>query len=243
MALYKISASSIYVVGCGGVASYLLPVLIKLLAPLPVEERPVIHLFDGDKFEEKNIDRQLFAPAQVGMNKAEALADLYDPTGIMSSINPRFLTDSDTIEPNSLVIGCADNHAARKAILSLVDRFGGRAIIGGNEYTDAEAYFYQPDWKGGPLDPRVYYPDILTNERGDPTRPMSCQGMAATETPQLVLANFAAASQILWLLWFHYVERPTMDKEASFNVWPIRHFNTFSRFGTTLVQDKLPTKK
>lgn len=237
MVHYKVSVETIYIIGCGGVASWLLPPLLKLLNA--VELRPSVVLMDGDIFEDKNIDRQLFDENDIGTNKALALANLYENSYDNLYNTGAYLTDGVDINPQSLFFGCADNHAARKLILSMVDRYDGRAIIGANEYTDAEAYVYEPAWKDSPLDPRVYYPDILSNERGDPTRPTSCQGLAAEATPQLVLANQAAATQMLWLFWFHYIERPKLNRDESFNFWPIRHYNSFSRFGTDLVKDRM----
>lgn len=242
---FKISVNNIYVVGCGGVASWLLPPLLRLLRHQ--EPLPFVTLLDGDKFEEGNIDRQLFNHNYIGTNKATSLSDLYDDLYYNLDSEETFLTEGTDITPNSLLLGCADNHAARRTILYLCDRHNCRAIIGGNEYTDADAYFYEPALKDTPLDPRVYFPDILTDETGDPTRPRSCQGIAQEQTPQLVLANFSAANSMLWLLWFHYVERLRMPKSETYNFWPMRHFNSFSRFGTDLVKDRmaapLPTRK
>jgi PRTRC genetic system ThiF family protein len=63
-------------VGCGGTGSHLAFTLARLAyhcreAGLP----PVDLLFiDGDHVEAKNVGRQLFAPAEVGQNKAQTLA-------------------------------------------------------------------------------------------------------------------------------------------------------------------------
>lgn len=230
----------VFVVGAGGVASYLLPVLFKLLNGQ--ESPPVVTLIDGDKLETKNLDRQLFREDQIGKFKGEALVELYRPSykGDLNSIDRFFMEGIDGIIRNSLWLVCVDNHAARKAVLATVDSMGGRAIFGTNEYTDAEAYCYEPAWMGGPLDPRTYYPVILTDDRDDPTRPTSCQGEASIASPQLVLANSSAANFMLWLLWFHYIERPQLDSATTSEVWPHLHRNNFSRFSTTLTGE---TKK
>jgi len=242
---YKISVDTIHVVGCGGVASWLLPPLLRLLRIQPLQ--PFVMLHDGDAFEESNIDRQLFLYSNLGENKARATRNLYEELYDNMSCVDRFFTEGTEVEQNSLILGCADNHAARRTILYMCDRFNCRAIIGGNEYTDADAYYYEPQMKDSPLDPRVYFPDILTDETGDPTRPRSCQGVAQEQTPQLVFANFSAANAMMWLFWFHYAERPKMSREETYQYWPVRHYNTFTRFGTDLVKDRMaakpPTKK
>jgi len=57
--------------------------------------------------------------------------------------------------------------------------------------------------RGTPCDPRVYYPDILTDTTGSPIHAAGCTGEAQDETPQLVLANMWAAAHMLHLLWYH----------------------------------------
>jgi hypothetical protein len=230
---YKIAVNDVYIIGCGGVASWLLPPLIKLFRRQTPE--PNLILVDGDKLEKRNLDRQLFSPDCIGMHKAEALCGIHRHSYMSMSFRNEYMLEGMELAPNSLVLGCADNHVSRKVILASIDRFGGRAIIGGNEYTDAEAYVYEAAWRGTALDPRKFYPEILTDQRDDPTRPTSCQGVAAEAHPQLVLANFAAANHMLWLIWFHYVERPAMDKDETFEFWPVHHSNTFSRCNTKLL--------
>lgn len=185
---------SLYIIGCGGVGSWLAPSLCMLAG------RDNIVLVDGDNLEEKNLNRQLFSPQAIGHNKAWALAQVYN-----CSFEPVYYS-SGSIEVNKYdwLIGCVDNHPARAAILSTCDSVGCRAIIAANETHSAEAYFYQPDWRGCPLDPRVYYRDILQDTAGDPLAANSgCTGLAQVERPQLASANFMAAAlaQQLYIVW------------------------------------------
>ena len=226
--------NTVYVIGAGGVASWLLPALLKLLNQQ--WSPPQVVVFDGDTLEEKNLDRQLFPATCIGTNKATALADVYRGgyNGTLVA-DTRFFTEGfEGVARNALYLVCVDNHAARKAALEAVDVYGGRAVFGANEYTDAEAYIYEPAWRDTPLDPRVFYPVIKTDTTNDPVRPQSCQGVAAAESPQLVLANLSAATLMLWLVWFHYMERPGMSKAETFDYWPHHHRSTFSRFSTVL---------
>jgi hypothetical protein len=223
--------TEIVIIGCGGVASFLLPCLLKLL-----KGQTQVVLVDGDKLEMKNLDRQLFRIDQIGQNKAEALKDVLGAPENIRVVPSYFSMGALAVPEGTLIIGCADNHAARKAILETCDDRTGTAIIGGNEYTDADAYYYQFDWRGGPLDPRTYFPEINTDKTGDPTRPAGCQGEAQAQTPQLALANYAAANYMMWLLWFYFAEVRRMDKDT-FEFWPVRHFNSFTRCGTQLVRD------
>ena len=206
----------LYVIGCGGVGSWLTPKLVKLKKP--------VTLIDGDKLERKNLDRQLFDESDLGRHKSEALAAKYHCTPVTQYLTP------GSLEPRrSDILFCAvDNHAARKAVLDMCDTFRCAAVFGANEYTDAEAYWYEHDWKDTPRDPRVFYPDILTDTSDDPTRPQSCTGEAADARPQLVLANDWASGMMMHLYWYHTKERQHYPREF----WPTHHKVSFAKFST-----------
>lgn len=224
--------AEIIIIGCGGVASYLLPCLMKL-----VSRDVQIVLVDGDKLEMRNLDRQLFSITQIGENKAIALKQVMGAPDTIRVVPNYFSVGSLAISEGALLMGCADNHAARKAVLQTADDRTGYAIIGGNEFTDADAYFYEFGWRDGPLDPRSYFPEINTDKTGDPTQPASCQGVAQELNRQLALANFSAANHMLWLFWFYFAEVKRMNNE-SMPFWPVRHHNTFTRMGTELIKHK-----
>jgi len=61
----------IYIIGAGGVGSWLAPAMCKLVGPSHVV------IVDGDKLEEKNLDRQLFSTDEIGEFKSDALARKY----------------------------------------------------------------------------------------------------------------------------------------------------------------------
>lgn len=76
--------SSIYVVGCGGTGSRLVPMLAqfirsitKVYNPRGWLESPKIILVDGDDVEPKNLLRQNFVKNDIGKNKAVVLAQRY----------------------------------------------------------------------------------------------------------------------------------------------------------------------
>lgn len=191
------------VIGCGGVGSYLVPVLAKL-----VED---ILLMDGDTLEPKNLDRQQFRASDLGRNKAEALAERY---GLQH--RPQYFDVGvvGTIAGDLLIV-CADNHPARLAALETCDNTNCECIIAANETHSAEAYYYQPWWKGTRLDPRVFYPEILTDRTGDPRRrDAGCTGEAQQLRPQLASANFMAAALALQLFVVWVMERPKLASDA-----------------------------
>lgn len=182
------------IIGAGGVASYLLPVLIKSFHPHSLT------IVDKDKLEERNLDRQMFNSAHIGRNKAIALASQCCSCDLPVNIIEEWFDElTELPEDTDLIICVADNHLARKDALIQADKRNIPAVIGGNEYLDNEAYYYRPEWKGTTKDPRVRHPEILT--AGDTGSPTACTGLAQEASPQLAVANLGCAAKILHLLW------------------------------------------
>lgn len=221
-----------YIIGCGGVGSWLVPKLYKLTKN--------IFLVDGDSLEEKNLDRQLFNSDDIGEFKAYSLAYKY---GIgRENVRPEYYSlGMFDVNPTDVLWCCADNHACRREVLYTCDRYNCCAVIGANEYTDAEAYWYEPNWLDSHNDPRVFYPDILTDRSGDPLAPRGCTGAAAVARPQLVLANDWASGLMLHLWWFHTHERPRLEPDTE-PYWPVLHRCSATRWSTIRKDDRKPTE-
>jgi hypothetical protein len=226
-----------HIIGVGGVGSWLTHTLVKLVGDEPI----VLH--DGDRLEEKNLDRQLFSEEDIGQYKAEALSKKLGP----DFLNLYFTQHQAKYEEDDVLICCADNNPCRVAVLEEADRCSCRAIIAANEVTSAEAYFYDgapSDYfeAGGDLDPRVYYPELLKDKSGDPrAAAIGCTGAAQLAQPQLVSANFMAAglAQWLYILWVTNYEK----YNSSFN-WtslPYRFRANLSRLETSLIRDAIGT--
>jgi len=193
-----------YVIGAGGVGSFIVPVLCKLVGPSEVT------VMDGDILEEKNLDRQLFDEKYIGLDKAQSLADCYH----CSFLNEWFAFGAREYFSHDVLIVAVDNHPARAAALAACDYHKCRAIIAANEVHSSEAYFYQSDWKGTNLDPRVYYPEILTVTTGDPrSAAIGCTGVAQEENRQLVTANMQAASLAMHLYVVWEMEAQKLSEE------------------------------
>lgn len=213
------------IIGAGGTASWLVPLLKRMVSP-PAN----ITIMDGDILEARNIDRQLFDQSFIGWNKAEALSALHivDYFPYYLERNGTALSELQQNRPIECLWCCADNHPARRLCLDLVDQERALlAIIGGNEYTDSEAYPYLPAWKGSSADPRQYYPELLTDRSNDPTNP-ACQGPAQAQNRQLALANYLSAGMMVHLWWFITNHGHEVDKLN----WPQRHWSTFASFNT-----------
>lgn len=220
----------IYLIGAGGIGGQLLSTLLLTLAQ--AKDPPSVTIIDGDTVEERNLDRQLFETKHIGVNKAVALADCNKENYSGLITVPDYFYDGFEVKERAVFFCCVDNHPARRAILNTIDRTQGFGIFGGNEYTDEEAFVYHYEWQGGPLDPRVYYPSILTDHTGDPMIAMAgCTGEAQAAAPQLAIANKGAAFYMLKLFWFYFVELAKLDRETM-PIWPIRFSSNFSRCST-----------
>lgn len=134
--------SNIYVVGCGGTGSRLIPALVQFIRSITKEHVPTgwlgttnIVLIDGDIVEQKNLIRQNFIQNDVNKNKAAVLANRYGKHFGMNVVAyPHFIEATDnsaTIKGkianvtgaqlqsgDDLVIMCVDSAKARRLILN-----------------------------------------------------------------------------------------------------------------------------
>jgi hypothetical protein len=194
-----------YVIGCGGVGSALVPSFCLLKTPQEVT------LLDGDTLERKNLNRQMFDASQVGLNKALALAARYGCHAL-----PEWFSRGK-LRPGRMdwLLCLADNHRTRLETLEVCDDHGCQAILAANETHSAEAYYYRRHWRGTARDPRVYYPELATDRRGDPrAAAIGCTGEAQERNRQLVSANLMAAAlaEHLFVLWSF--KAPRLDPET-----------------------------
>ncbi len=194
-----------YIIGCGGVGSAIVPSFCLLKSPAEVT------LIDGDTIERKNLNRQMFTAEQIGWNKAAALAGKYGCHSI-----PEWYARGKLRHTRSDWLIClVDNHRTRLEVLEVCDDYGCQVICAANEMHSAEAYYYRRAWQNTPRDPRVYYPELSTDESGDPRRTsIGCTGEMQEANRQLVSANLMAAAlaEHLFVLW--HLKAPRLDKET-----------------------------
>jgi hypothetical protein len=139
--------------------------------------------------------------------------------------------------PGDWLLVCADNHPARNAALLAVDQFRCKCIVGCNETHSAEAFYYEHGWMDGPLDPRVYYPEIATSQADNPAaRGAGCTGEAQEKNLQLVTANMMAAAQMahLYVLWG--MEAKKLDKSTKPHL-SHHNFSVLGQVGCHLIKD------
>lgn len=114
--MHEYNQLQIVLVGCGGTGSWLAPAVARIARMLSEQGRKIELTFcDPDKVEEKNIYRQNFCAAEIGKNKADALAERY---GMAWGVEIKSLPGKYkiSISTDTIVIGCVDNAAARRSI-------------------------------------------------------------------------------------------------------------------------------
>jgi hypothetical protein len=224
---------NIHVVGCGGVASYAVPVLSKLVQYRGGQ----LTLQDKDVLEERNLERQLFNPRSVGLGKARALADTLRP--VKAKVVDAWFTQGQSVVQGTILLGFVDNHRGRKAILDAVDHAPDgsvTAIIAGNGMYCADAYVYRSEWRGTLCDPRVRFPEILTDESGDPTRHCNDEEVLQETGGQTAVANFQAAQYALQLFTAWYLIEGLEDFRGSS---PVDIRGNFSKVTVTTLDKQM----
>jgi PRTRC genetic system ThiF family protein len=124
----------IILVGCGGTGSWLAPSLARLARAMQESGRNVkLCYIDPDTVEAVNVPRQNFCEAEIGANKARALALRYEgawgvPIGCVAGrLDPKSipLPDGETLQ---VLVGCVDNAQARRSIAEVLNLHNGRAL-------------------------------------------------------------------------------------------------------------------
>lgn len=100
----EVSVKKIIIVGAGGVTSWFLPQLIKILYNYKVKRNSnasiiEIILIDNDTVSERNLLRQNFIPEDIGRNKAEVLSERYNEIykDIKVTYIPKYMYSADFV--------------------------------------------------------------------------------------------------------------------------------------------------
>ena len=207
--------AKVMLLGAGGTGGHIAPHLYRLLHAM---ERPVeITIADGDIVEEKNLVRQNFAAADLGRNKAQALAERYAAAfGMEARYIPEFIESGERLSgllkpqgmpawmnpgqyPKELpiLIGAVDNNRSRQLCHQVFQESEELIYIdsGNGEYTGQVVCgirrggrtFYRPVGEA--------YPDVLLQADRFPTE-LSC-AEAAVSAPQSIAANIMAAAAVV----------------------------------------------
>lgn len=196
----------VIIVGIGGVGTRLASELPMYMSRrYPGSE---ITLIDGDIFEEKNRDRQVFdAERGIGTNKAamwaEEIKTKYPDMKVTHF--PEFVTKANVAEyiPEGSTVFCAvDNHASRKLLSDRVSAMeNGMLISGGSDSEMIDSGNVQvhvrKDGKDDETAPITYLHPEIDNPADKNPAEMSCEERAATGSPQLQFANLKVATEMV----------------------------------------------
>ncbi len=188
--------AAIIVVGCGGTGGFVADGLARLL-PRAID----LVLIDMDTVEERNLNRQSFTTADMGLFKSEALAKRLAgkyQRPIQYSVLPVGAGDL----PRGIVVGCVDNGPARQAIAEHHDdgqwwvdsgngRNFGQVLIGNSKMDKLRPSFLSDLCCRLPL-PTIQQPAILAQV----PRQQSCTDAVAADD-QSPTINQAMAALVL----------------------------------------------
>lgn len=209
---------ALILVGCGGTGSWLAPAVTRV-GKILIERfnRDVsIYFIDPDRVEEKNIYRQNFCAAEVGMNKAEALAMRYGLAwGIEIHAMARKYSQAESSIKNQnlmIVIGCVDRTSARKEITSKDlhvwldcgnSESYGQVLLGVKSSTND--IFPMPGKCSGLPMPNIQHPELVKDEKinkviEQPDSIFSCADMALRDSQGLAINQRMAAEAADYLV-------------------------------------------
>ena len=192
-------------VGAGGTGTHLLRPLTAYLRTSHPEGDWLLHVVDGDTVETKNLERQLFTPSAVTMNKAAAAVSEMADDGHIRAITD-YLSEANMnsiIREYDTILICVDNFTVRKRIEDHCLFLDNVTVInGGNEsHSGSVQIWVREDGKN--KTPRLswMHPEVAV-KIGDDRAEMTCaQAAALPGGDQTIIANAMAATWMLTALW------------------------------------------
>jgi molybdopterin/thiamine biosynthesis adenylyltransferase len=193
----------IKVIGAGGIGSHLVEPLARYLSYS--EDYVEITVIDGDKFEERNRERQRFESCA---NKADQVSEALRKQFLKLYFRskPEYITEDNVImniREGDQVFLCVDNHATRKVVSDRCQDLDNVVLIsGGNDYTDGNVIVYiRKNGSDVTKAPTALYKSIAKPSDKNPglftnADRTGCEAEAQSH-PQLLFMNLAIASTML----------------------------------------------
>jgi PRTRC genetic system ThiF family protein len=203
----------LWIIGCGGTGSFLVQLLCRVALAFTAQGRTTqLVLVDPDRVEAKNVTRQCFCEAEIGLNKAQTLALRYSaafgvPIEAMAEpFRPSMLWDS-RYETLQILCGCVDNATARQSIAEAIEapryhslaspwwidggnsQHHGQVLVGNCRSTDPKDYAMDTVCRALPM-PSVQAPDLLVprlEEQGPDSSGLSCAELALANAQSLLV--------------------------------------------------------
>ena len=197
---------TIHLIGCGGSGSWLAPHLARITKLLEEVHHLGVRLvfWDHDAVEEKNIFRQNFCEAEVGINKAETLARRFGTAWGLEIVALPVPFSADAMYRNNLgdrygdssmpvFITCVDNNKPRQEVAKVCSQYFGWWLDCGNIKTAGQVSVGRglPPRELSPLRfpsmttwtplPSIQFPGILQDEPDNKNQEMDYSGMSCAD--------------------------------------------------------------
>ncbi|MGB8216274.1 MAG: ThiF family adenylyltransferase [Candidatus Methanoperedens sp.] len=105
----------ILVIGCGGIGSFLIPEICRLIEIEQIDQNMELVIADNDLVELKQVKYQNFTFVEAGLNKAQALAKRFKLVSI-TAIKDRIKSDKQ-LKGYDLIVLCVDNDPTRELVI------------------------------------------------------------------------------------------------------------------------------
>jgi len=226
--------------GAGGTGGHAAPHIYRLLYAL---ERPARFVIcDGDVVEAKNLVRQNFAPADLGENKAQVLAERYAAVfGMEAEYVPRFIENLDDlmglITPNGwelekysshqtpemvILLGCVDNNKSRKLCHEAF--YKSRDLIyidsGNGEFSGQVVCGVRRNGRTIFKPVGGVHPEMVKATDRFPSE-LSC-AEAAVSDPQSIAANIMAATAVVDMVYNILAHGENLARQTDFSTKSLR---------------------
>jgi molybdopterin/thiamine biosynthesis adenylyltransferase len=195
----------IKIVGIGGITNQLLPTLIQKYPPAK------LILYDGDIYEDGNLDRQPFC--QTGGNKAIVTARALGEMGIKAEGIPIFISPDTTylLSEGDIILAGLDNFPSRRLLNDRCMQLKNVLLIsGGNELIDGSA---QVLWRQNGVcitPPLTYCHPEIEHPKGKAPYERGCMVRWRSE-PQLAETNRAVGLAMLEALADTLADKPVAE--------------------------------
>jgi PRTRC genetic system ThiF family protein len=195
----------LFLIGTGGTGSWLAPHIVRVAKLLTeLQEEVSVTFWDYDTVEAKNIYRQNFCNAEIGMNKAAALAHRYglawgipinvveEPLASKHGALSASLGNFYRWDKNVIFVTCVDRNAARQEVAKVCKNYpawwvdtgnlkaSGQVSVGRELFEKEPSPLRLPSVTTWTPPPSLQFPNIMRNVKED-TQPVDYTNMSCAE--------------------------------------------------------------
>ncbi len=234
--------------GAGGTGGHIAPHIYRLLYSL---ERPARFIIcDGDIVEQKNLVRQNFSEADLGLNKAKVLAERYSRVfGMETEYVPAFIESLDTlmelirpldwkrneeeyhtVKEMVVLIGAVDNNKSRQVCHKAFMQSKELIYIdsGNGEFSGQVVCGVRRSGRTVQKPVGSVYPALLRDKDDKFPTELSC-AEASQSDPQSMAANITAATAVVDMVYNILTHGECTAKQTDFSTKTVRMQTTLEK--------------